>query len=43
MKKLMFAAVATAGSFAAWRKVTQSRAESALWAEATDTIGPEPR
>jgi hypothetical protein len=38
MKKLLLLVAAAAGGFAAWRKVDRSRAEQALWAEATDPI-----
>ena len=43
MKRLLLAAAAAAGGVVAWRKVNRSRAEQALWAEATDPVTPSPR
>jgi hypothetical protein len=43
VKKLLLAAAAAAGGAIAWRKVTRSQAEQALWAEATDPVTPAPR
>jgi hypothetical protein len=40
VKKLLLAAVATAGGLALWRKVSASRSEQDLWAEATDPVLP---
>lgn len=38
MKKLLLAAVAAAGAVFARKKLQESKAEQALWAEATDTL-----
>lgn len=38
IKKLMVLAVAAAGAFFAKRKLDESKAERALWAEATDRL-----
>ncbi|WP_460852475.1 DLW-39 family protein [Nocardioides montaniterrae] len=38
IKKLLLAALATAGAVVARQKLQESNAEKALWAQATDTI-----
>ncbi|WP_211348841.1 DLW-39 family protein [Nocardioides litoris] len=38
MKKLALIALAAAGAVVARRKVSEGRAEQALWAEATDAV-----
>lgn len=38
MKKLVLAVVAAVGVVVAGRKLQESKAEQALWAEATDTL-----
>ncbi|UMG94178.1 DLW-39 family protein [Nocardioides sp. TF02-7] len=38
MKKLVLLAVAAAGAVIASRKLQESKAEQALWAEATDRL-----
>ncbi|WP_235536053.1 DLW-39 family protein [Nocardioides sp. Root190] len=38
MKKLILAALAAAGAIVAGKKLQQSKAEQALWAEATDKL-----
>ena len=38
MKKLLFIALAAAGVLFAKKKLEESKAEQALWAEATDAV-----
>lgn len=38
MKKLLFLAVAAVGAVVAKKKIDESKAEQALWAEATDAV-----
>lgn len=38
MKKLVLAALAALGAVVASKKLQESKAEKALWAEATDTL-----
>ena len=38
MKKILLVLLATAGAVVAKKKLEESRAEQALWAEATDTV-----
>ena len=38
MKKLLLAALAAAGAIVARKKLQESKAEQALWAEATDKL-----
>ena len=38
MKKILLLALAAAGVVLAKRKLEESKAEQALWAEATDTV-----
>ncbi len=38
MKKILLIALAAAGAVVARKKVTEGRAEQALWAEATDSV-----
>lgn len=38
MKKILFLALAAAGAVFAKRKLEESKAEQALWAEATDSV-----
>lgn len=38
MKKILLLALAAAGAVLAKRKLEESKAEQALWAEATDTV-----
>ena len=38
MKKLILAALAAAGALMASKKLQESKAEKALWAEATDKL-----
>ena len=38
MKKLILAALAAAGAVVARKKLQESKAEQALWAEATDKL-----
>ena len=38
MKKILLLAIAAAGVVFAKRKLEESKAEQALWAEATDTV-----
>ena len=38
MKKLLLVALAAAGAFVARKKISEGRAEQALWAEATDAV-----
>ena len=38
MKKLLLAVLAAAGAVVAKKKLDQSKAEQALWAEATDKL-----
>ncbi|MEO9322364.1 DLW-39 family protein [Nocardioides sp. C4-1] len=38
MKKLLLVALAAAGAVVARKRITEGRAEQALWAEATDAV-----
>jgi hypothetical protein len=38
MKKILILALAAVGAVVAKRKLDESRADQALWAEATDTV-----
>jgi hypothetical protein len=38
VKKLLLLALATAGALVARKKLEESRADQALWAEATDAV-----
>ena len=38
MKKILLVLIAAAGAIAARKKISDSKAEQALWAEATDPV-----
>ena len=40
-KKLLVLAVAAAGAFAVWRKVSNDKAEQDLWNEAVSDLDPD--
>lgn len=39
MKKILLLALAAAGALAAKKKLDESKAEQAVWADATDSVG----
>lgn len=42
MKKVLLIALAAAGAVVAKKKIDESKHDQALWAEATDSLAPQP-